>query len=336
MPKGRSASEIRLVNGSTGDPVLFIDYPGRDDAILFDAGENSRLDTKSLADLGAVFITHHHVDHFIGLDRIVRANLDHDKTLHLFGPVGTIAKVYNRIKSYEYPFFPFQKLVILVREVEPGLIRTAALECSKRFPEPEPVETAWTGPILFQGQGLHVEAAFADHSVPCLSFALVEEPGYHPDPAKLASGGLRPGPWVGQVLARLRAGEAEDGLMTVSGGRFTLGDLARDYFARSPGIRVAYITDTAWSEASRPGLLKLAHRAWRLYCDSFYSKTHQAQAEKHRHMTATQAAMLAVEAKVESLVLIHFAGRYEGRYELLIEEARAIFPATSADLASVS
>ena len=36
MPPTRTISEIRLVNGSTGDPSLFVDYPGRDDAILFD------------------------------------------------------------------------------------------------------------------------------------------------------------------------------------------------------------------------------------------------------------------------------------------------------------
>ncbi len=332
MPKGRAASEIRLVNGSAGDPVLFLDYPGRDDAILFDAGENGRLDSKRLGDLEAVFVTHHHIDHFIGLDRIVRANLDRDKTLHLFGPAGTIRKVHDRIKSYEYPFFPFQKLTLLVRDVEAGRITTAALECSKRFPEPEPAEESWAGPTLFRGDGFHVEAAFADHSVPCLAFALVEEPGYHPDPAKLASGSIRPGPWVGQVLARLRKGEPPDAPVTLSGGRFALGDLAESYFARSPGVRVAYVTDTAWSDAARPGLLRLAHRAWRLYCDSFYSIAHQGQADKHRHMTATAAATFAREAKVESLVLIHFAGRYAGKYETLVEEARAIFPSTSAEL----
>ncbi len=332
MTRARAASEIRLVNGSAGDPGLFIDYPGRDDAILFDAGENGALDAKRLGDLDAVFITHHHVDHFIGLDRIVRANLDRDKTLHLFGPSGTIRKVYDRIKSYEYPFFPFQKLVLKVRDVEPGSIRTAALECSKRFPEPEPVDEPWEGSTLFETGGLRVEAAFADHSVPCLAFALVEEAGYHPDPAKLASGSIRPGPWVGQVLARLRNGEADDAPATIAGGRFTLGDLAAGYFARTPEVRVAYVTDTAWSDAARPGLLRLAHRAWRLYCDSFYGKAHQVQAARHRHMTATEAAEFAREARAEALVLIHFAGRYAGRYEALVEEARAIFPATSAEL----
>lgn len=56
-------SEIRLVNGSTGDPALYIDYPGKDNALLFDAGDNGTLDAKRLGDLEAVFITHHHVDH---------------------------------------------------------------------------------------------------------------------------------------------------------------------------------------------------------------------------------------------------------------------------------
>ena len=43
-------------------------------------------------------------------------------------------------------------------------------------------------------------------------------------------------------------------------------------------------------------------------------------------MTATHAAELALAARVEELVLIHFAPRYKGRYEQLLEEARAIFP----------
>ena len=76
MAKDRTISEVFLVNGSTGDPLLYVDYPGRNNALLFDAGELGILDAGRLGDLAAVFITHHHVDHFIGLDRIVRANLD--------------------------------------------------------------------------------------------------------------------------------------------------------------------------------------------------------------------------------------------------------------------
>jgi ribonuclease Z len=334
MPEHRTVTEVRLVNGSIGDPVLFVDYPGRDNALLFDAGELAPLDTQRLSDLAAVFITHHHIDHFMGLDRIVRANLDQDKTLHLYGPEGTIRKVYDRIKSYEHPFFPFQKLVLEVHEILEGRSRIARLECARRFPEPEVVEAVLRGavPVIYQNQDLAVEATRVDHTVPCLAFALVEKPGHHPDPAKLAVGPLRPGPWVAGVLERLRGGATPETPIEIEGGRFTLGDLAQRYFTSSKGGRLAYVTDTAWSESARPRLLKLAHRAKRLYCDSYYATAQIRQAQTYRHMTAEQAAELATAARVEELVLIHFAPRYKGRYHQLLQEAQSIFPRAVAEL----
>lgn len=332
MTTPRMISEIRLVNGSTGDPALFIDYPGRDDALLFDAGDNAALDMGRLGDLGVVFVTHHHVDHFIGLDRIVRANLDRDKTLRVFGPDGTIRKVYDRIKSYEYPFFPFQKVVLEVHELLDGRRRSARLECSLRFPEPEVEESDWEGGVAFANEDVSVEAAPVDHTVPCLAFALVERPGFHPDPSRLADGPLRPGPWVAKALRLLRDDAPGNTPLTIDGGRFSLATLRDRYFVESSGARIAYVTDTAWSIASRPALLRLARGARRLYCDSFYAQAQLAQAEKYRHMTATQAAEFAREAGVEELILIHFSMRYEGRYETLVAEARATFPGATADL----
>lgn len=332
MPTARTFSEIRLVNGSTGDPVLFIDYPGKDDAFLFDAGDNAKLEAARLADLQAVFLTHHHMDHFVGFDRILRANLDRDKLLHVFGPADTIRRVYARVTSYEHPYFAFQKLALRVHEVWPDRTRVALLECAKHFPEPKVEEAPWRGPLVYENDDLKVEAAHADHSVPCLSFALVEKAGYHADPAKLAAGALRAGPWVAEALALLRSGAPEDTPLEIHGGRFRLGALAAGYFSVSGGGRVTYITDTAWSEASRPGLLKLASRAKRLYCDSYYAQAQAKQAATHRHMTATQAAEAAKLAKVDELVLIHFAPRYAGRYADLVEEARAVFPKTTAEI----
>ena len=332
MAKSWAASEITLVNGSTGDPSLFIDYPGHDDALLFDAGENAGLDMRRLGDLGSVFITHHHVDHFIGLDRIVRANLDRDKTLRVFGPTGTIRRVFDRIKSYDYPGLDSMRLVLEVRDVEPGQVRFAALSDWKKFPEPEPTLTEWLGPTLLEVPEYRVEAAFADHTVPCLAFALVEMSGHHPDRERLAAGPLRPGPWVARVLAALRDGEPPETQIEIDGGRWTLGDLASRFFGRTPGARIAYVTDTLLSPLVRPDLVRLAGKATRLYCDSYYSSRHAKQAEKYRHLTATRAAELARDAKVESLVLIHFAARYHGQYDELIDEARLIFPATAAEL----
>ncbi len=332
MPGVRTASEIRLLNGSTGDPVLYVDYPASHNALLFDGGDNASLPMEKLADLTAVFITHHHVDHFIGFDRIVRANIDSAKTLSVFGPAGTIAKASDRIRSYEYLFFPFQQITIRITEVHADRLRSAVLECRKRFPEPEITETPWNGTDpIFDNDDVAVEAGLVDHAVPCLAFAMREKPGFALDTARLETGLLRPGTWIGEVHQALVEGAMERRSIEVEGCRLSVRTLADRYFKASPGARIAYITDTAWSDASRPVLLRLAAKADRLYCDSFYSENEAKSAEKHRHMTATRAANLAKEAKVQELVLIHFAKRYAGNYGRLVEEARKIFPRTRAE-----
>ncbi|MFO0822703.1 MAG: hypothetical protein U0792_06215 [Gemmataceae bacterium] len=328
----RAFSTVQLVNGSTGDPVLYLDYPGSDNALLFDGGDNGNLTMAQLGDLEAAFITHHHVDHFIGLDRIIRANMDRDKVLNLFGPVNTIRKVYDRITAYEYPFFPFQKIAVKVTELLPGKMRTATLECTKKFPEPEITETAWAGPVCHENADLRIEAVHAEHTVPCLSFALAEKSGYHPDPAKLAAGMLKPGGWVTAALQQLRARADMQTRLEIDGGSFTLESLATNYFTESPGARVAYVTDTFWSDEVRPELVKLAKGAWRLYCDSFYARAQAKQAAQYKHMIAPQSGELAKLAKVEQLVLIHFATRYAGKYQTLIEEAAAVFPRVTAEV----
>ncbi len=331
MPAARTFCDTRLANGSAGDPVLYIDYPGGG-AYLFDAGDLTRLGDDELARLRAVFVTHHHLDHFVGFDRVVRANLDQDKVLSVIGPADTIRRVYARVTSYEYPFFAFQKLALRVCEVWPDRTRVALLECAKHFPEPKVEEAPWSGPTAYEDEGVTVEAAHADHTVPCLSFALVERPGLRPDPAKLAAGALRPGPWLAEIQARRKAGDPDDTPVEVGGGRFTLGALAEAYLAVSGGGRLAYITDTAWGEAAKPGLLRLAARARRLYCDSYYAQAQAKQAATHRHSTAAQAAEAAKLAKVDELMLIHFAPRYAGRYADLLAEARAVFPRTTAEV----
>ncbi len=332
MAPARAFSTVQLVNGSTGDPVLYLDYSGGDNALLFDGGENCALTQDQLGDLEAVFVTHHHVDHFIGLDRIVRANLDRDKTLHVFGPVNTIQKVFDRVKSYEYPFFPFMKLCLRVHELLPGAMRVGEVSCAKKFAPPEVREHPWAGRVCYETEHLRVEAAAADHTVPCLAYALVERTGHHPDPEKLAGGLLRSGPWVQEALRLLRAGAPAETILEIQGGRFRLGALAEQYFVESPGARVAYVTDTLWSEAARPELVKLAKGAWRLYCDSFYAAAQAKEAAKHKHMMAPQSAELAKLAKVEQLVLIHFSTRYAGKYGQLVDEAAAVFPRVTAEI----
>jgi ribonuclease Z len=136
---------------------------------------------------------------------------------------------------------------------------------------------------------------------------------------------------VQEALRLLRADAPASTRLDIQGGTFTLDALAKQYFAESPGARVAYVTDTFWSEELRSKLVRLAKGAWRLYCDSFYARKEAKGAATHKHMMAHQSAELAKLARVEQLVLIHFATRYAGRYQTLVDEAAEVFPRVTAE-----
>ena len=60
-----------------------------------------------------------------------------------------------------------------------------------------------------------------------------------------------------------------------------------------------------------------------------FTKEFEDQAKEKKHMTSTQAATIARDAKVKKLALIHYSPRYND-YDLkpLLDEAQEIFPDT--------
>ena len=332
MSGQRVTSDLQLVNGSTGDPVLYVDYPDSDNALLFDGGDNAALSMAQLRDLTAVFITHHHMDHFVGIDRILRANTGAKLPLNIFGPPGTTERVAQRLRSYEHVFFDGQNMVIVLHDIGSDSITRMVLESESDFDDGETESTRWK-PLdpIFENEDVQVEAAPTDHTVPGLAFALVEKPGWRLDEAKLAKGLLRRGPWIAQVRQALLQKKSQKDELQIQQGTFRIGDLAQQYFRQAEGCRIAYVADTFWSPKVQPGLIQLAQGSEILYCDSFYAEKQAAAAETYRHMTAKRAGIFARKAKVDELVLIHFSLRYKGRYDLLIQEAQAEFPAVRAE-----
>lgn len=93
-----------------GLPALLLRRGG--DRILFDCGEGTQrqlLRTVGLPDMQAVFLTHHHADHWLGLPGMLKSFelRDRDAPLTVYGPPGTsdlmraMRLVYGRLR---YPF----------------------------------------------------------------------------------------------------------------------------------------------------------------------------------------------------------------------------------------
>ncbi len=86
----------RLINAATGDPGLFLPFFHQKRALLFDLGDVGALSPKDLLKISHVFVSHTHMDHFIGFDQLLRILLGREKELHLFGQFDRRDRVLSR------------------------------------------------------------------------------------------------------------------------------------------------------------------------------------------------------------------------------------------------
>ncbi|MCU1230514.1 MAG: ribonuclease [Acidobacteria bacterium] len=169
---------------------------------------------------------------------------------------------------------------------------------------------------VMRGDGFTVIAAPLDHRIECFGFCIIEDDRRGTfDVDRAVALGVPEGP----QFAQLHRGED----VVLDDGRIVRS--ADVVGATRRGRRVAYCTDT------RPcaNAISLARDAELLIHESTYAADMATEAHERGHATTVEAARVAAEARCERLLLTHFSSRYVD-VAPLIDEARAIFPATDA------
>src|SRR5438093_12663060 len=105
-----------LINPPFGDPGLFIEIRWARRALLFDLGENQTLSTTRLLRASEVFVSHTHIDHFIGFDRLLRIALRRGKALRIYGPHGWLENLARKLRGYSWSLGDLYPLTIDVLE----------------------------------------------------------------------------------------------------------------------------------------------------------------------------------------------------------------------------
>jgi ribonuclease Z len=318
----------RLVNEPLGDPGLFIPFLHQKRAIIFDLGDIYSLSARDILKIGHVFVTHTHMDHFIGFDRLLRLLLGRDQDLYLYGPEGFIKNVEGKLAGYSWNLVQnySNHLTLHVTEVHADHLTKRDYICQKGFvPDTKGAEYVFDDP-LHKEPTLSVFARVLDHGLPCLGFSVKERFHVNIKKAEVARFGLEIGPWIKEFKEALFNHQNPDSDFEVTSGKtqvkktFVLKDLAEQIAMITPGQKVSYIADVVYSESNLEKIVELVKDSDHLFIEASFLEKDKNIAEKKYHLTARQAGFIAGKAKVQRVTPFHFSPRYQGQEFLLEKE----------------
>ncbi|MHB8771831.1 MAG: ribonuclease Z [Syntrophales bacterium] len=327
-----------LINAPFGDPGVYVDFKYRNEAFLFDLGDIHPLPPRKLLKIDFIFVSHTHMDHFIGFDHLLRISLGRDRRIRLFGPPAFLANVEHKLNAYTWNLVGnyTNDFELLVTEVHPGELVTRLYRCRDAF-KPSGEERRPFDGTLVAGEFFTVRAAFLDHDTPCLAFRFEERTRLNIKKNVLREMGLPTGAWLQELKERIVRGAPDEEPLRVwwrgAAGReertVALGLLREKAVKVTPGQIVAYVTDVAASEENSRRIVEIARGAELLFIEATFLDADAETASRKHHLTARQAGTLARQADAKRITLFHFSPKYTGSAELLIREAMEAFQAES-------
>jgi len=320
-----------LINDPFSDPGLFIDFRFGRRALLFDLGELSLLPPRQLLRVSHAFVSHAHMDHFAGFDRLLRVCLHRAMPLHLVGPTGFADRVEHKLKAYTLNLLDEQPLDFLITAAEfaeAGVERMCAFHALEAFRRRELSPVQLVAGTLLDEDEFQIRSVVLDHGTPCLAFAFEEKLRVNVWSEGLKSLQLGVGPWLNEAKRAVRLGAPDDSEVVISPDlSIPLGVLKQHALRTARGQKIAYVVDAAYHEKNIDRIVALARGADQLFIEAAFIDADADIAAQRRHLTARQAGDIAKRAGVARFVPFHFSARYREQEDRLRSEAELAFRA---------
>lgn len=314
----------RLVNDPFSDPGLYLDFRYGRRAILFDLGDVSPLSSRELLRVSHVFVSHTHVDHMAGFDRLFRLCLHRPSPLTLIGPPGFTAQVEHRIRGFTWNLLDDNSVDFSMRAMDYNgmrLTKAAEFHAREAFARREIEPPVFPNGIAWMEDEFSIEAVALDHGIPSLAFALREVLQVNVWRGALAEMELDPGPWLNEAKRAVRLGLPDGHAIELpGGGSIHLGDLKDRALRVAPGQVVAYVTDAAPHADNRIKILRLADKADQFFIEAVFLECDRPLALASHHLTAWEAGSIAREAGARHVTPFHHSARYLSEPDVLRDE----------------
>ena len=263
------------------------------DLFLFDGGEGTQVSLRKLnlrwKKINAIFVSHTHADHVTGLPGLLMLSSQVDRDDPLY--IFGPPKIAEYIETSRKVLDMYINYQIIVTEItSPG--------------------------IIYSGTDFDVRAFPLQHTKTCVGYTLEEHPrpgAFNPEKAKEHNVPCGP------LWSRLQSGET----VTATDGSEV--HPSQVLGPQRKGRKFSYVTDTKYISS----IAEEVAGSDLLICEGMFEHSLEETATEKKHMTATQAARIALDAKVKKMALIHYSPRYtDSDLKILLNEAREIFPQT--------
>ncbi len=322
-----------LVNGRSGDPALYIETLFERRALLFDLGDIAALAARKLLRVEQVFVSHAHIDHIIGFDRLLRLLVGRERQIALYGPAGFIDHIDHKLHGYRWNLVDRYAcdLVVTVTEIDVAqATRTARFALKRAFAAEDLGHGALVDGIVHAEPTFRVATTVLDHGIPCLAFAIEEAAHVNVWKNRLAARALPVGPWLRELKRAVVEARPDDFPIAIepaaAGGpaALPLGTL-RDVVTVTPGQKIAYVTDVADTPRNREAIVALARGADTLFIEAAFAQGDAALAADRCHLTTAAAGEIARAAGARRVEPFHFSARYAGEDARMLGEVSAAF-----------
>lgn len=311
--------------GLFDDPLLYVKIRPSGRGLLFDAGRMQHVAKRVLKSLDAVFVSHAHMDHFMGLAALTRSMHVSSRRLRLYGPPGVLDRLGHLLAAFDWNLAEDWWGGWLAHAVGERTMAACLFDGRAGFAagpvEHRQLADGW----IYRNTFLRVRALLFDHKIPVLGFWLEERPGFGVDLEEARRLGLPPGDWIDRLRLLVREGDwdqpvglpvAVDGLgMTPSAGR-----LYRVVGAPRRPATLVYLTDFGMTEENLARLATLPRRPALLVCECAFLREEKAQARRSMHLCTEDLNLLLDRLRPEYVVPMHLSKAFLGRSAELYAE----------------
>ena len=317
--------------GLLDDPVLLVRVRPLKESLLFDCGQIHHLAKRVLKSVAALFITHAHMDHFMGIDTFIRHNHVSPKTFDIFGPPGIGGKLAAKLSGYDWNLTEPDWCTFRVHEIHPGRTLTFLYPGAEGFPCRLSEETPRSGSVIYRNPFREVKAELCDHRIPALIYRATERPAFLVDETRLEQLGLVGGDWLRTLKKRFYGEAMAQGPLMVQRRRGDgvveepVEDPAALYEAirvNEPPASIGYVADIGASRENLDKVAALMEGVTLLVCECSFLAAEHDKARLSTHLSTIDLNRLVERLRPRYLLPMHFSKSYSGKSPLFYEELK--------------